>query len=550
MDCSSDCRRVRMAGVLAGVLASALVIGAPTAAAAPAAPAPTPPTATTAAATPTTTPTTPPTTPRTAATPATPVVPAHPDDDHMGSTIRRYEPTTLATATPRMGPGQVAGMDVSRWQGNVDWRTAYGRGARFAYVKATESTTYTNPYFAQQYNGSAGVGMVRGAYHFALPNSSSGAAQATYFVNHGGGWSADGRTLPPMLDIEYNPYGSNICYGLSPSAMSSWIADFSNTVHARTGRFPTIYSTTNWWNTCTGSNSRFGANPLFIARYASTVGTLPPSWSNYTLWQYSDSGAFPGDQDVFRGDAAALKAFAGVPAATPKPTPTPTPTTPAPSTSAVTAYYASLGGAKSYLGAASGAAYAVAGGVGQDYAGGTIYWSQKTGAHAVHGTILARYKALGGPASRLGFPTSDELAATDGRGRYGTFANTASLYWNPATNVAFALTGPARDKYVALGGPAGLLAYPTNDTTTTPDGIGTFTHFAGAGGSIYVSPATAAHEVHGTIAARWASLGWERSSLGYPTSDEQVIAGGRRSTFAHGAISWNAATGATTISTA
>ena len=299
--------RRRTLGVLLAVMVAALLAGGAPASAAPA-PAPAPAQA-----------------PAPAPAPTGPE-PTHPDDDHMGSTIRSHEPSTLSTTTPRstFAAGQVPGMDVSRYQGNVDWRTAYANGARFAYVKASESTTYVNPYFSQQYNGSYGAGMVRGAYHFADPNTSSGAAQATYFVNHGGGWTADGRTLPPMLDIEYNPYGSNICYGLSTTAMSQWIADFSNTVHAMTGRFPTIYTTTNWWNTCTGSNRNFGANPLFIARYNTTPGTLPPSWSNYTLWQYSDSGVFPGDQDVFNGNAAQLTAFAG-PAPAPAPTPTPAP---------------------------------------------------------------------------------------------------------------------------------------------------------------------------------------------------------------------------------
>jgi len=88
------------------------------------------------------------------------------------------------------------GVDVSSYQGDVDWPAAYGRGARFAYVKATESTRYTNPSFRQQYDGSRRAGLVRGAYHFALPDRSSGATQAAYFVAHGGGWSPDGVTLP------------------------------------------------------------------------------------------------------------------------------------------------------------------------------------------------------------------------------------------------------------------------------------------------------------------------------------------------------------------
>ena len=510
-------RRHRALGILAGV-ATAAVIAAPVASAA----------------------TAPPTPPVTAA-PA----PTHPEEDRMGSTIRAHEATPFAAATPKAAANQTPAMDVSGYQRTVDWPTAYARGARGAYVKATESTTYQNPYFAQQYNGSAAAGMVRGAYHFALPNLSSGATQANYFVSHGGGWSADGRTLPPMLDIEYNPYGSNICYGLSPAAMSSWIADFSNTVHARTGRFPTIYSTTNWWNTCTGSNRGFGANPLFVARYNSTVGALPASWSTWTLWQYSDSGVFPGDQDVFNGSLTQLRTFAaGGPVAAPAPAPNPAPAPTGP----IATYYNGLGGARSYLGAPTGAQYAVGGGVAQNFAGGTVYYSAATGAHAVHGTILARYNALGGPAARLGLPTGDEVVANDGRGRTQTFANAASMVWNPTANAAFAVVGPAREKYGALGGPAGFLGYPLVDTTNCPDGAGTYTHFTG--GSIYATAVTGAHEVHGTIYARWAQLGWERSALGYPTGDEQAVPGGRRSTFQRGSITWTAATGATTVTPA
>ncbi len=122
--------------------------------------------------------------------------------------------------------------------------------------------------------------------------------------------SGDGKTLPPMLDIEYNPYGAT-CYGLSGSAMVSWIAAFSNEVHARTSRYPTIYTTTDWWTQCTGNSSAFGAtNPLFIARYSSSVGTLPAGWSYQTIWQYADSGTYPGDQDRFNGDQSRIVALA------------------------------------------------------------------------------------------------------------------------------------------------------------------------------------------------------------------------------------------------
>lgn len=236
------------------------------------------------------------------------------NDHPMGSQIRLHEGTRhqLQVDTYRFAAatGTVPGMDVSGYQGNVNWSGAYNNGARFAYTKATEGTGYTNPYFAQQYNGSYNVGMIRGAYHFARPDISSGTYQADYFVNHGGGWSGDGKTLPGTLDIEYNPYGST-CYGLSQISMAAWISAFSNEYHLRTGRWPVIYTSTSWWTQCVGSHGNFSANsPLWVARYASSAGTLPYAWTYYTIWQYADSGTFPGDQDVFNGSYSRLQALA------------------------------------------------------------------------------------------------------------------------------------------------------------------------------------------------------------------------------------------------
>ncbi len=212
---------------------------------------------------------------------------------------------------PASATGVVYGMDVSGYQGNVNWSSAYANGGRFAYVKATEGISYRNPYFAQQYNGSYQVGMIRGAYHFARPNVSSGTYQADYFVNHGGGWSRDGKTLPGALDIEWNPYSGGTCYGYSQSGMVSWIRAFSNQYHARTGRYPVIYTATSWWTQCTGNRGDFtSTSPLWVARYSSSVGTLPYRWGFYTFWQNADSGKFPGDQDRFNGAYSQLQAIA------------------------------------------------------------------------------------------------------------------------------------------------------------------------------------------------------------------------------------------------
>ncbi|WP_324644742.1 polysaccharide deacetylase family protein [Pseudarthrobacter sp. LT1] len=202
-------------------------------------------------------------------------------------------------------------------------------------------------------------------------------------------------------------------------------------------------------------------------------------------------------------------------------------------------HYAELGGPAGFLGFPLTDETGTPGAAGRynNFAGGSIYWSPATGAHEVHGSIRGHYLELGGPAGFLGFPLTDETGTPGAAGRYNNFAG-GSIYWSPATG-AHEVHGSIRGHYLELGGPAGFLGFPLTDETGTPDGVGRFNHFAG--GSIYWSPATGAHEVHGAIRAQWAALGWEHSRLGYPTSDEYGITGGRRSDFQHGSILWHEA---------
>jgi hypothetical protein len=99
------------------------------------------------------------------------------------------------------------------------------------------------------------------------------------------------------------------------------------------------------------------------------------------------------------------------------------------------------------------------------------------------------------------------------------------------------------DKYSSLGGGASFLGQPRTSELLAPDGIGHYRHYDG--GSIYWSPRTGAHEVHGAILRRWAQLQWERGYLGYPSSDERPEAAGAISGFEHGTIEWSRADGTT-----
>lgn len=214
-------------------------------------------------------------------------------------------------------PAGIRGMDVSGWQADsgytrstVNWAGEWSKGARFVYVKATEGNNFTDASRTSHLAGATKSGMLHGAYHFALPNQSSAVSQADYFVKNGGAWKADGKTLPPLLDIENNPYGAN-CYGLNQSAMINWIKAFSNRVQAKTGRLPMIYTNLGWWKSCTGDSTAFKNQPLHIAAYTGGAKLLlPAGWPVYSMWQFSSTGPFAGDSNVWNGSLASLKKFA------------------------------------------------------------------------------------------------------------------------------------------------------------------------------------------------------------------------------------------------
>ncbi|MER7489056.1 lysozyme [Streptomyces sp. NPDC126497] len=210
----------------------------------------------------------------------------------------------------------VQGIDVSNWQGGINWTSVRNAGIQFAWMKATEGTTYKDPRFNTNYPAAHAAGVIRGAYHFALPNASTGATQAAYFAANGGGWSRDNLTLPGVLDIEHNPYGA-MCYGLSTTQMRTWISDFHTTYKARTSRDVVIYTTASWWNTCTGNWTGMASrSPLWVAHWTSASSpTIPSGFPTWTAWQYTSTGSVSGvsgdvDRDKFNGSRDRLLALA------------------------------------------------------------------------------------------------------------------------------------------------------------------------------------------------------------------------------------------------
>lgn len=156
--------------------------------------------------------------------------------------------------------------------------------------------------------------------------------------------------------------------------------------------------------------------------------------------------------------------------------------------------------------------------------------------------IHTRYAQLGGPTSLLGLPVTDEQVTPDGTGAY-THYQRGSIYWVPFAG-AREVRGAIRDTWAGLGWERSALGYPTTDELGTPDGRGRYNDFED--GSVYSTPTTGAREVLGAIRDRWRQAGAQASPLGYPTSDQWVTADGvgRTNSFENGAAYWTPTTGA------
>ncbi len=239
---------------------------------------------------------------------------------------------TALPGAPAQASGNASptGPDVSSHQHPsgraIDWAKVHSAGLGFAFVKATEGHTYTNPYFNNDYPAAASAGLIRSAYHYprpALPVSSA-RQQADYFVSVvGSSWQKG--DLPTTLDMEESG-------GLGSADLVSWAKTFLARVTQLTGRPPIIYTYPYFWRHAMGDSHDFTSYPLWIADYShgSAPRALPGGWSTWTFWQTTASGHVSGipttvDLDRFNGDTAALQRMASRPA-----TPAPTPLLPVP----------------------------------------------------------------------------------------------------------------------------------------------------------------------------------------------------------------------------
>ncbi len=175
---------------------------------------------------------------------------------------------------------RLSGIDVSHFQGEVDWRAVAAAGVRFAFIKATEGVDDVDPRFAQNWAESRAAGLLRGPYHFLHPNLDA-RQQAAHFLAV---VTLDDDALPPALDVE-------VTNGVDPATLRACIETWLETVAAALGCKPVVYTDPWFWQDHVDAD--LGAYPLWLACYAPEP-QVPASWHGWTFWQHAESGRVNG----------------------------------------------------------------------------------------------------------------------------------------------------------------------------------------------------------------------------------------------------------------
>ena len=203
----------------------------------------------------------------------------------------------------------VHGIDVSHYQGTVDWPSVKTAGINFTFIKATDGASYQDPMFSTNWQGSKSAGITRGAYHFYRPDDNV-TSQADNFINTVS--KLDIMDLPPVIDIEIQPPS-----GISNEQFCQGILTWLQTVEKALDHKPIIYTYYSFAQSYL-TDENLNSYPLWLADYQNPPASplLPNTWANngWKFWQYSQSGTCSGingnvDLDVYNGSGFDLNTF-------------------------------------------------------------------------------------------------------------------------------------------------------------------------------------------------------------------------------------------------
>jgi lysozyme len=196
----------------------------------------------------------------------------------------------------------VQGVDVSKWDGTIDWTSVKSAGNAFAFIRVSDGLNSPDSYFASNWANAKAAGVYRGVYQYFEANQDP-TAQANLVLSSLNG---DLGELPAVVDVE-------VTDGESAATIRKAVDTWSSVITQGTGRAPIIYVSPGFWPSVGGAAETDG---LWVANWGVSCPSLPSAWSSWLFWQYSDTGSVSGigdavDLNRFNGSLAQLAAYAG-----------------------------------------------------------------------------------------------------------------------------------------------------------------------------------------------------------------------------------------------
>lgn len=206
------------------------------------------------------------------------------------------------------GGYETRGVDVSSYQGEIDWEVLSGEGIDFAYIKATEGSSYVDERFADNWRGAQGTDLLVGAYHF-MSFESSGERQAEHVIST----VPAGADLPVAVDVEF--YGDYFASPPSRAEVDAILGPLLERLEQHYGVAPVIYATPEAYGRYI--SGQYADSPIWIRSVLA-----PPHLDDdrdWAFWQYSHRDRLRGydgeeryiDMNVFAGDLEELRGLGG-----------------------------------------------------------------------------------------------------------------------------------------------------------------------------------------------------------------------------------------------
>ncbi len=193
----------------------------------------------------------------------------------------------------------IQGIDVSYWQGNVDWNAARAAGIRFAYIKATEGGDFLDPKFLDNWYAAKRAGVARGAYHFVYWCRPADEQALWFMLNV----PPDTDALPPVLDVEWNTHSKTCPRKVSRDEALQTIRTLLTALEAHTGKQPIIYTDPKFHREVL--EGEFPGYHFWLRSVAAEPSEVYQD-RRWTFWQFTTTGTVPGvtgrvDRNSFAG---------------------------------------------------------------------------------------------------------------------------------------------------------------------------------------------------------------------------------------------------------